>query len=75
MCEDNKYITTKMLEDSTNVCDNGISYKIPHGINSDKFYSLVKEFVDLLRIKGLTVRQAQLLFQVCSEYILDTKLN
>ena len=36
MCEDNKYITTKMLEDSTNVCDNGISYKIPHGINSDK---------------------------------------
>ena len=74
MCEDNKYITTKMLEDSTNVCDNGISY-IPHGINSDKFYSLVKEFVDLLRIKGLTVRQAQILFQVCSEYILDTKLN
>lgn len=70
-----KYVSTTLLNLSTNVCDNGVSYKIPHGIDSDKFYSIVKEFIDLAKIKGLTIRQAQTLFHVCSEYILDTKFD
>lgn len=70
-----KYVSTTMLNSSINVCKNGVSYKIPYGIDSDKFYSLVSEFVDLAKIKGLTIRQAQTLFYVCSEYILDTKFN
>lgn len=70
---DDEYISTTMLNFSSNVCENGVSYKIPHGMNSEIFYSIVKEFVDLVKIKGLTIRQAQTLFNVCSEYILDTK--
>lgn len=73
--ECNKYVSTTMLKSSTNICDNGVSYKIPYGMDSDKFYSIVNEFVDLVKIKGLTIRQAQTLFYVCSEYILDTKFN
>lgn len=73
--ECSKYVSTTMLKSSTNVAQNGVSYKVPYGIDLDKFYSLVNEFVDLVKIKGLTIRQAQILFHVCSEYILDTKFN
>ena len=61
------------LEMPSKVADNGMAYKIPKGIDSDKFYSLVKEFSDLVKVKGLTVRQAQALFYVCAEYVLDQK--
>lgn len=58
---------------SNNVTDSGITYKTPKGIDDDKFYSLIKEFSDLAKVKGLTVRQAQTLFYVCAEYVLDKK--
>lgn len=52
----------------------GISYEIPRNINEETFYSLIYEFVDFAKIKGLTVREAQLLFKACEDYVLENKL-
>lgn len=52
----------------------GNYYEIPKGIEDIKFYELIYEFVDLAKVKGLTVRQAQYLFNACSDYILENKL-
>lgn len=70
-----KYTATRMIIDPNHVNSDGIAYKIPYGIEADKFYSIVEEFVDLAKVKGLTIRQAQTLFSVCSEYILDRKFD
>lgn len=68
-----KYILTEMIADKHFVTDNGLSYKIPYGIDANEFYAIVKEYVELAKVKGLTTRQAQILFHVCSEYVLDRK--
>lgn len=52
----------------------GISYDIPNGIDDDVFYNLIYEFVDLAKNKGLTIRQAQYLFDACSDYVLENHL-
>jgi len=52
----------------------GNYYDIPKGMNSDDFYNLIYEFVNLAKEKGLTIRQAQYLFEVCSDYVLENKL-
>lgn len=52
----------------------GNGYEIPKGIDDLKFYDLMYEFVDLAKVKGLTVRQAQYLFKACVDYVLETKL-
>ncbi len=52
----------------------GNCYEIPKGIDDDNFYELMYEFVDLAKTKGLTVRQAQYLFDACSDYVLENKL-
>lgn len=52
----------------------GNSYKIPNGMEDLAFYALVYEFTDLAKEKGLTVRQAQYLFDACSDYVLENKL-
>lgn len=39
------------------------------------FYNLIYEFVDLAKVKGLTVRQAQYLFETCKDYVLESKLS
>lgn len=49
-------------------------YECPKGIDDLKFYDLMYEFVDLAKVKGLTVRQAQYLFKACGDYVLETKL-
>lgn len=52
----------------------GKGYETPVGLTEDKYYELMYEFIDLAKVKGLTVRQAQKLFTDCSDAILDTKL-
>jgi len=52
----------------------GNCYEVPLGINDKDFNELIYEFVDLAKVKGLTIRQAQYLFKACGDYILETKL-
>ena len=52
----------------------GNSYEIPKNMNEDNYYNLIYEFVDLAKVKGLTVRQAQILFTTCADYVLENKL-
>lgn len=50
------------------------TYEHPNGIDEDKYYELIYEFVDLAKSKGLTIRQAQKLFNDCIDAVLNTKL-
>lgn len=52
----------------------GNCYEIPQNIEDENFYELMYEFIDLAKVKGLTVRQAQYLFHACSDYVLESKL-
>ncbi len=52
----------------------GKGYETPQGLEEDKYYELMYEFVDLAKVKGLTVRQAQKLFIDCADAVLSTKL-
>lgn len=52
----------------------GRGYEAPGGLAEDKYYELMYEFVDLAKVKGLTVRQAQKLFVDCSDIVLDSKI-
>lgn len=49
-------------------------YEIPKTMDTEDFYRLIYEFVDLAKVKGLTVRQAQYLFEACEDYVLESKL-
>lgn len=59
---------------STTVSIYGKAYEYPDGIDENIYYELMYEFVDLAKVKGLTVRQAQKLFTDCSDAVLSTKL-
>lgn len=50
------------------------SDEIPVDVDIELLGNQLKEIKDLLQIKGLTVKQAQLLLKLCSEYILDCTL-
>jgi len=52
----------------------GNCYEVPNGIDEEKYYNLIYEFIDLAKVKGLTVRQAQYLFDACNDYVLENKL-
>ena len=52
----------------------GNSYEIPQNINEETFYDLIYEFLDFAKVKGLTVREAQLLFKACEDCVLENKL-
>ena len=60
---------------SLNSTNAGNCYEIPNGIDDLKFYELMYEFVDLAKVKGLTIRQAQYLFKACGDYVLENKLS
>lgn len=47
---------------STTVSKYGKTYEYPDGIDENKYYELMYEFVNLAKLKGLTVRQAQKLW-------------
>lgn len=49
-------------------------YEIPRGVDAETFYEIIYEVVKLAKDKGLTVRQAQLLFKACGDYVLESKL-
>lgn len=53
----------------------GISYETPVGLDEKTYYEMIYEFVDFVKTKGLTIKQAQKLFSDCSDAILHTKLN
>lgn len=48
-------------------------YETPQGLEENQYYDLMYEFVDLAKIKGLTIRQAQKLFTDCADMVLDVK--
>lgn len=48
--------------------------EIPADTDMELLSSQLREIRHLLQIKGLTVKQAQLLLKMCSEYILDCTL-
>ena len=52
----------------------GKGYETPQGLYEEKYYELMYEFIDLVKVKGLTVRQAQKLFTDCADAVLSTKL-
>lgn len=59
---------------TTTISKYGKLYEYPDGMDENKYYELMYEFVDLAKVKGLTVRQAQKLFADCSDAVLSTKL-
>ena len=59
----------------TQVTKYGTSYESPVGLNQDIYYEMMYEFINLVKIKGLTTRQAQKLFIDCSDMVLDIKSN
>ena len=52
----------------------GWAYSYPYGIREEDFYQMLDEIYSFCKIKGLTVKQAQLLFETASKYIEDTAL-
>lgn len=52
----------------------GKGYETPQGLEESQYYELMYDFVDLAKVKGLTVRQAQKLFTDCADAVLSTKL-
>lgn len=60
---------------SLNSTNAGNCYEIPNGIDDLKFYELIYEFVNIAKVKGLTIRQAQYLFKACGDYVLENKLS
>ena len=50
------------------------SQELPCTLNTDVLFEQTVEMVNFLKIKGLTIRQAQLLLHVTSDFLLDEKL-
>lgn len=59
---------------TTTISKYGKIYESPQGLEENQYYELMYEFVDLAKLKGLTIRQAQKLFTDCSDAVLSTKL-
>lgn len=59
---------------TTTISKYGKLYEHPNGMDENKYYELMYEFVDLAKVKGLTVRQAQKLFIDCADAVLNTDL-
>lgn len=59
----------------TKIIKYGKSYEAPNGLTEDKYYELICEFIDSVKEKGLTIRQAQKLFIDCSDMVLDTPMK
>lgn len=60
---------------TTQLTKYGTSYTIPIGLEEKDYYEIIYEVLDLVKTKGLTIKQAQKLFMDCSDAILYTKLN
>lgn len=53
---------------------NGLAYSYPDGMTEDQFYTMLDELINFCKIKGLTVSQAQILFETGIDYVADTIL-
>ena len=53
---------------------NGMSYSYPYDMNEDYFYSLLEELLTFCKVKGLTVKQAQILLKTGAKYVADSTL-
>ena len=48
---------------------------IQHGLEFNRVLPIVSEITDLLKIKKLTVREAQAILKMCHDYVVDSMLN
>lgn len=53
----------------------GTSYEPPIGLQEDNYYEMMDELMTYVKEKGLTTRQAQKLFNDCSDMILNLQIN
>lgn len=63
-----------LISQATKISKFGETYDRPATIDEQEYYNMMEEFIDLAKIKGLTVRQAQKLFADCADAVLSTKL-
>ena len=59
----------------TKITEYGKNYEVPYDLTEDKYYESMCEFIDLVKEKGLTIRQAQKLFIDCSDMVLNTPMK
>jgi hypothetical protein len=52
-----------------------VNYTFTSDFNRDKAIELIDEFVALAKSKDLTIRQAQQLFLVCADAVMDSRLK
>lgn len=53
---------------------NGIPYSYPYDMDEEYFYSLLDELLTFCKVKGLTVKQAQILLKTGAKYVADSTL-
>ena len=53
---------------------NGLAYSYPEGMTEDQFYTMLDELINFCKIKGLTIKQAQILFETGIDYVAETTL-
>ena len=53
----------------------GAKYAFSHDFCDKRALELVEEFTNTAKNKGLTIRQAQQVFLVCADYVLENELN
>lgn len=51
------------------------NYNLCRGFNNELCCSTVEEIIKMVKERGLTIRQAQQVFIICSDYILDHMFN
>lgn len=59
---------------STTTSKSGKVYHEPDGLNESEYYGIMYEVIELIREKGLTMRQSQKLFCDCADAALSIKL-
>lgn len=58
----------------TGCAKNKIPYAHPYDMDEDIFYSLLDELLTFCKVKGLTVKQAQILLKTGAKYVADSTL-
>lgn len=58
----------------TEITKYGKGYETPIGLQEDNYYEMMYDLMDYIKVKGLTVRQAQKLFTDCADAVLSAKL-
>lgn len=48
-----------------------VSYHLPNGMDETVTLKMVNEILALVQSNALTVRQSQVIFDICKDYVLD----